>query len=131
YSAQNLSPLLADAYSSAAEKLARNAFRNGNSHGLIPCAPSPTCRTEFIQSFGRRAFRRRLDPAELRRYEALFQKSPDFQSGAQLVVEVMLQSPNFLFRLDENAKPAWRSYATANRLSYTLWDSMPDDALLD
>ena len=44
YAAQNLSPLLEDAYSAAAEKLARNAFRNGNAHELIPCKPSAACR---------------------------------------------------------------------------------------
>jgi hypothetical protein len=42
----------------------------------------------------------------------------------------MLQSPNFLFRLDATPKPSLRPYATASRLSYTLWDTMPDPALL-
>ncbi len=130
YSAQNLSPLLADAYSGAAEKLARTAFRNGNSHVPIACSPSAECRTEFIRRFGLKAFRRPLDAAELRRYEALFQKASDFRGGAQLVVEVMLQSPNFLFRLEDTKDPKWRPYATASRLSYALWDSMPDDALM-
>lgn len=37
YDSQNLSPLLEEAYSAAAEKLAQNAFRNGDSHHLIPC----------------------------------------------------------------------------------------------
>src|SRR5438874_2334271 len=82
YASQNLSPLLADAYSSAAEKLARTAFRNGSSHGLIACQPSASRRTGFIQSFGLKAFRRPLDAAEVRRYEALFQKPPDFLAGS-------------------------------------------------
>ena len=43
----------------------------------------------------------------------------------------MLQSPNFLFRLDETTNPAWKSFAAASRLSYALWDSMPDGRLLD
>ena len=51
--------------------------------------------------------------------------------GAQLVVEAMLQSPNFLFRLDATPNPKWKPYAAASRLSYLLWDTMPDDALLD
>jgi uncharacterized protein DUF1592/uncharacterized protein DUF1588/uncharacterized protein DUF1585 len=46
-----------------------------------------------------------------------------------LVAEVMLQSPNFLFRLEDTAKPKWKPYAAASRLSYALWDSMPDEAL--
>ena len=50
-------------------------------------------------------------------------------AGAQLVVEAMLQSPNFLFHLEDTANPKWRPYAAASRLSYALWDSMPDDAL--
>jgi hypothetical protein len=137
YASQNLSPLLEDAYSAAAEKLARTAFRSGNPHNpvdhAVSCPPSPACRTEFIQSFGFRAFRRPLDAAEVRRYEALFQKQPDFLAGAQLVAEAMLQSPNFLFHLEdagEATNSKWRSYAAASRLSYALWDGTPDDALL-
>jgi hypothetical protein len=41
----------------------------------------------------------------------------------------MLQSSNFLFRLDATSDPKWKPYATASRLSYALWDSMPDAAL--
>ena len=130
YDAQNLSPLLAEAYSTAAEKLARNAFRNGDTHGLIPCKASAACRDKFIQSFGMRAFRRPLNAGEANRYAKLFAREADFQKGAQLVVEAMLQSPNFLFRLDETANPKWKPYATASRLSYTLWDTMPDAELM-
>jgi Protein of unknown function (DUF1592)/Protein of unknown function (DUF1587)/Protein of unknown function (DUF1595)/Protein of unknown function (DUF1588) len=130
YDAQNLSPLLADAYSSAAEKLARNAFRNGDIHGLIACNASGNCRDKFIRSFGLRAFRRPLDEGEVKRYARLFSTEADFKTGAQLVVEAMLQSPNFLFRLDATSNPKWKPYAAASRLSYMLWDSMPDAALL-
>jgi hypothetical protein len=129
YVAQNLSPLLEDAYTAAAEKLARRAFRNGGAE-LLGCQPSAACRTQFIRNFGLKAFRRPIEPSELTRYEALFQKEKDFTRGAELVVEVMLQSPNFIFRLEDAAKAKWRPYATASKLSYALWDSMPDDALL-
>jgi hypothetical protein len=128
YAAETLPPLLEDAYSNAAEKLAANAFRR-DAHGLVGCEPSAACRAEFVGRFGAKAFRRPLDPAEIRRYESLFQKESDFLKGAQLVVEAMLQSPNFLFRLDVTNNSKWRPYASASRLSYALWDSMPDDAL--
>ena len=131
YDAQNLSPLLEEAYSTAAEKLARNAFRNGDTHHLIPCPARPACRDRFVKDFGRKAFRRPLDEGERRRYAALFSRESGILAGAQLVVEAMLQSPNFLFRLDETANPAWKPYATASRLAYSLWDSMPDAALMD
>jgi Protein of unknown function (DUF1592)/Protein of unknown function (DUF1588)/Protein of unknown function (DUF1587)/Protein of unknown function (DUF1585)/Protein of unknown function (DUF1595) len=126
---QSLSPLLIEAYSAAAEKLAQNAFRGGDTHGLIPCKPSAACRTRFVREFGLRAFRRPLDPEEQKRYETLMSRETDFLKGAQLVIEAMLQSSNFLFWLDETSDPKWKPYMTASRLSYSIWDSMPDAAL--
>lgn len=126
---QSVSPLLMEAYSAAAEKIARNAFRGGDSRGLIGCSPSPACRAQFIAKFGLRAFRRPLNAAEKKRYDALFLAEREFAGGARRVVEAMLQSPHFLFRLDETADAALKAYATASRLSYALWDSMPDEAL--
>lgn len=137
YQTQDIGPLRADAYSAAAEKLARNAFRGGDTHGLIPCKPaSPAdtaCATKFIRTFGLRAFRQPLSDSDVRRYGALFEREAsaqhDFLRGAQIVVEAMLQSPEFLFRIENGENPAWRPYEAASKLSYFLWDSMPDAAL--
>ena len=131
YMAQNLSPLLEDAYSAAAEKLAAHRVPPGNAHNLVTCQPSPACRAAVHPELRPEGLppSARL-PRRRSRYEALFQKQADFATGAQLVVEAMLQSPNFLFRLEDTANPKWRPYAAASRLSYALWDSMPDDALL-
>jgi hypothetical protein len=96
---------------------------------LIPCKPSAVCRARFVREFGLKAFRRPLDPEEQKRYETLMNREPEFLKGAQLVVEAMLQSPNFLFRLDETSDPALKPYVAASRLSYSLWDTMPDDEL--
>lgn len=122
---QSVSPLLAESYAKAAERLARAAFRGGDTRKLIPCTPSPTCRDKFIRDFGKRAFRRPLTAAELTRYEKLFSRETDFLQGAQVVVQAMLQSPNFLFHIQPG------QYGVANRLAYLLWDSMPDQALFD
>ena len=62
--AQNLSPILLDAYSDAAERLARAAFHGGDTHGLIPCKPSVPCRAQFVRDFGKKAFRRPLTLSE-------------------------------------------------------------------
>lgn len=122
---QSVSPLLAEAYARAAERLARNAFRGGDTRGLVPCAPAaPGCKTEFIQTFGKRAFRRPLREGEIVHYRGLFDRETDFLGGAQLVVEAMLQSPHFLFHL------APEPYGAASRLSYFLWDTLPDEQLL-
>jgi hypothetical protein len=127
--AQGLSPLLVESYSAAAEKIAQSAMRGGDTRGLIGCKPSAACRTMFVRRFGLRAFRRPLEPDEQKRYEALFEQEKDFVKGAQLVIEAMLQSSNFLFRLENTEDPKWMPYATASRLSYALWDTMPDDEL--
>jgi hypothetical protein len=129
YQAQSLSPMLFEGYSAAAEKLARNVFRRGDAERLIPCKPSVACRSQFVRAFGLKAFRRPLDAPERKRYEAHFQGGVEFAKGAQAVIEAMLQSPHFLFQLDQTPDPALKPYATASRLSYALWNTMPDDAL--
>ena len=135
YRALTVSSLLAEAYSLAAGKLAANAFRRGDFHGLIPCKPTSNndtaCRAKFIQTFGRRAFRRPLEPEEIARYTTVFRTGTDFLKGAQTVIEAMLQSPNFIFWLDQTPNPKWKPYAAASYLSYSLWNTIPDDALLD
>ena len=127
--AQSLSPLLIESYSGAAEKMASSAMRGGDTRSLIGCNPSPGCRASFVKEFGLKAFRRPLEPEEAKRYQALFSAEQDFYKGAQLVIEAMLQSSNFLFRLEETADQKLKPYATASRLSYALWDSMPDAEL--
>jgi len=127
--AQGLSPLLIESYSQAAEKMATAALRGGDTRNLIGCAPGPVCRKKFVRDFGLKAFRRPLTVDELQRYEALFNAEKEFLKGAQLVIEAMLQSANFLFRLEDSKEAKWKPYATANRLSYALWDTMPDAAL--
>jgi hypothetical protein len=127
---QSLSPLLIEGYSAAAERLARSAFRGGDTHGLIPCKPSAACRVKFVREFGQKAFRRPLDTGEQKRYEALIDHEADFLKGAQLVLEAMLQSPNFIFRLEAAPDARLKPWATASRLSYALWDTMPDAELL-
>ncbi len=134
---QSVPPLLAEAYGLAAERLARNAFRAGDINGLIPCRPaSPddaACRLQFIRKFGRRAFRRPLTASEEKRLAELFatqaREAADFLRGAQMVVETILQSPKFLFRIERGGSSG--PYEIASRLAYFLWDTMPDDALLD
>jgi Protein of unknown function (DUF1592)/Protein of unknown function (DUF1588)/Protein of unknown function (DUF1595)/Protein of unknown function (DUF1587)/Protein of unknown function (DUF1585) len=135
---QGMPPLLAEAYGGAAEKLALNAFRAGDVNGLVPCKPvsarDAKCRDQFVQAFGLRAFRRPLADVELRRYTTLFGaqagKTGQFLDGARIVVEAMLQSPKFLFHA-EGAAGHLRDYEIASRLSYFLWDTMPDRRLFE
>jgi hypothetical protein len=135
YESQSTSPLLAEAYAGAAEKLAKKAFAGEDISRIVPCkTQDAACRDKFIRSFGRKAFRRPLTDAEAARYTKLFAKGSvgkdGFRGGARMVVEAMLQSPNFLLRIENGQQKAWRPYETAGRLSYFLWNSMPDEGLL-
>ena len=137
--AQGMPPLLVETYSTAAEKLALNAFRIGDVNGLIPCKPvsaaDESCRDAFVKSFGLRAFRRPLRDREFQRYAEAFTNQArargEFLEGARVVVEAMLQSPNFLFHLEAGPDGRSTDYDIASRLSYLLWNTMPDQALLE
>jgi hypothetical protein len=132
---QGISPLQAEAYGKAAERLALAAFRGGDQRGLLPSQPaSPidaVCADKFVRQFGLKAFRRPLAEEEAQLYTDLCLKeagrTQDFLSGAAVVVEAMLQSPHFLFRVERGGPNA--QYEVASRLSYFLWDMMPSDEL--
>jgi hypothetical protein len=97
----------------------------------------------FVISFGRRAFRRPLTDAEVDAHLSLYIEGRDlyddatgFEAGIRAVIEALLQSPSFLYRIEASDRPDGNviplsGYELASRLSYFVWDSMPDDALLD
>jgi hypothetical protein len=95
------------------------------------------CASQFVRSFGLRAFRRPLSDDELTRYMGFFDSSltqGDFKVGVALVIQGMLISPNFLFRSElgadsGNGSFALTSYEVASALSYAYWGTMPDAAL--
>jgi hypothetical protein len=133
YEVLSISPVLAEAYGNAAERIAAAAFRRGDSRGLYPCDPKDdrgACGRRFVDEFGRLAFRRPLEKRESDDYQRLFFAQADALAGAQAVIEAMLQSPSFLFWLDKAPRKEWDRYATASRLAYFLWNTTPDDRLL-
>jgi hypothetical protein len=97
----------------------------------------------FVTELGLRAHRRPLGDEELGEYLALFAMGPAlydgltaFQAGARILIEALLQSPHFLYRVEASADAAagligLSDHEIAARLSYTLWNTMPDDALFD
>jgi hypothetical protein len=115
---------------------------------MPPCADSAagvdptTCATTFISTFGRRAFRRPVTSDEATALLALFNTAIgyDFDTPGAIteVARAMLQSPNFLYHWEVgDATPArvgglitLTPYQVASRLSYLLWQTMPDDTLL-
>jgi hypothetical protein len=132
-----VSSLVAQGYMDAAESL---ATLSSASAALIGCSSNDgACAKQFIESFGKRAFRRPLQPDEVARYQAVYDKATaqgyDFKTGIEWVVFSLLQSTQFLYRVELGA-PQGEGYVpsqfeTASRLSYLVWQSMPDQALFD
>jgi hypothetical protein len=132
--------LLAEQYMRTAEDLAEQAVANMTT--LVPCDPlldEATCGAEFVDAFGLRAFRRPLTADERAAMIGLFElgrADEGFVGGFTLVVQAFLESPQFLYHLELTTPSdgadvvALDPYEVASRLSYFLWDSMPDDALL-
>ncbi len=99
---------------------------------------TPQCEGEFVENFGLHAFRRPVTEDERDALISVFGGAQDegdgFEVGAGLVVQAMLQSPPFLYRLEDettgNGARALGGYEMATRLSYLIWAGPPDDPLL-
>lgn len=102
---------------------------------LVPCEPSgdvdAACAERTVRHLGRRVWRRPLTGAEVARITGVATRAAealgDFHGGLQYGVAALLQSPHFVFR----AELGFTDYELAARLSFFLWNSTPDDALLD
>jgi hypothetical protein len=146
-----VSPLLAEHYMSAAEALA-------TTHAPALMQQLPSCQgsdvddiacegnaEQFIRDFGKRTYRRPLTEDEVGEHLAVFREgtmlgdqgySP--ATGIEMILQMMLQSPHFLYRVEFGmAEPAsgdvvpLTSYELASRLSYLLWNTMPDLTLFE
>lgn len=115
---------------------------------FVPCRPrdearpDEDCARKFLGKVGRLLYRRPVAAAELDELTALAGNSAatlgDFYGGLQAGLASMLVSPRFLFRLEtaevDVGIPGRRilePYSKAQRLSFFLWNSAPDIALLD
>jgi hypothetical protein len=99
------------------------------------------CAAQFVSTTGRRLFRRPLEDVERDRLVVRFVRwanALDFEAAVQLTLGALLQAPQFLYRPElpsEQTGPADTlvhvdAYALASRLSFFLWASVPDEALL-
>lgn len=95
------------------------------------------CMTKFVSGLGTKLFRRPLESEEVVSFLALFDKAKEGGDTTRVamawVVEAMLLSPEFLYRVEipEEKTAKVSDYEMASRLSYTFWQSPPDQELLD
>ena len=85
---------------------------------------------EFCRRFAERAFRRPLNDEQKALFiDRQFKNVPDLETAVKRVGLLVLKSPRFLYRETGHGRPD--SYDVASRLSFGLWDSLPDQTLLD
>jgi hypothetical protein len=117
---------------------------------VVGCTPEEpgdeACFRHFIETFGRRAFRRPLDEAEIEGFMPLLSLATagtdvvptDFYTAVETALRAFLQHPKFLYRIEigtpvegQDGVFALDDWEKATRLSYLLWGSTPSDELLD
>jgi hypothetical protein len=104
--------------------------------GEAPCA------RQIAQNLARRAFRHPVTEAEIARlmpfYEAGRRDGGTFDQGIERLIAAVLSSPQFLYRSigggkagSSAAEVALTDLELASRLSFFLWNTGPDNQLLD
>ena len=126
---------------STAYSIAEQVAEQGLTSEYMTCTPSGTvdeaCAREFIESFGRVAWRRPLTVAEVDELLPVSTQAAqvlgDFQQGLVFAMATILQSPYFLFRVElgvDEDDGEFSALELASRLSYLMWNTTPDEELL-
>jgi hypothetical protein len=117
--------------------------------GHAPGQHNAQCARKVISNLMEQAYRRPVTEAELAsklNLVALVRKDGDtLEAGVRLALQAILSSPDFLFRIERDPKPAAvigaattpaapsahyvNDYELASRLSYFIWATMPDQEL--
>ena len=113
---------------------------------IFVCRPSSSadeagCAREILSTLARRAYRRPVaegDVQTLMQFYETGRAEGSFDAGIEFALERLLVSPAFLFRFEQDPLPGAATdihrisdIELASRLSFFLWSSIPDDALLD
>jgi hypothetical protein len=134
-------------YDAMARSIAAQALDQAHRPVLLSCkpssaaAPDDACAAQFLAKAGRLLFRRPLTPQELRIQIGVANVAAaslkDFYAGLETSLADLLVSPMFLFRQetiepDSDHPGQYRvdALTKASRISFLLWNSGPDDALL-
>jgi len=105
---------------------------------LGSCPPSLACGRTFVERAGAVVFRRPPAEETVERYATVFAAAADegldFERSARWTLRALLQAPEFLYRIERETDGSGTrivgGYEMATRLSYLIWASAPDEALL-
>lgn len=127
-------------YFNAASSLSKDA---ATASRFITCAATDdqACVNTILSNAGLYIFRRPLSNEELTTYAGVYADAralgDDHNASAQLMLQALLASAEFLYRIEIDpdptsaAKHPVNAFELASRLSYFLWSSAPDKQLLD
>jgi hypothetical protein len=135
----------AEQYNTAIESAVDAIFSDATKRSqFIGCTPTgqsnDTCVRGFIQKLGLRAWRRPLQSTELDRFVALAASASttlgSATEGARWATVALFSSPSFLYRPELGAASSTgglrlTGYETASRLAFLIWNSIPDQMLMD
>jgi hypothetical protein len=132
-----------ESFQAAADLLAAAVVSDPETLAAVAPCETPEapvdCARAMIEDFGARAYRSPLaDAADVDRHLALFGTGAEtsYEYGIELLLRGMLQSPRFLYRVEIGTSRAvseraveLSSHELAARLSYLVWESLPDAEL--
>jgi len=131
-------------YSKASEAAAAAAIATtAKLDALAPCAASTAdkrvCARTFVQTFGPRVYRAPVtDAADIDRHLVVYDlgATTSYAHGIEMILRAMLQAPRFLYRAEPGTAERvgthavkLSGYEVAARLSYAVWNTMPDAKL--
>lgn len=129
-----------EAFARLAETIAKRVDATALAREVASCQNlSRDCVEETVSRLGRRILRGPLSPDEL---EACYRiamlvadEGGDHAEGLAYVIQVLVQSPRFLYRTErqigDGAPRPVTDFELATRLSYMIWGGPPDDELLE
>ncbi|OQX67170.1 MAG: hypothetical protein B6A08_16675 [Sorangiineae bacterium NIC37A_2] len=133
----------AETYQEAAEAAAQAAFENPTLRAqLVGCSPSglsDPCVESFLKKLGERAWRRPLSSEELSGLKSLgafvAEELNSTEEALKWVTVAILGSPNFIYRPElgtgAGAARTLDPFEIAARLSFLLWNTLPNEELLE
>ena len=143
-----ITPTGIEQYDGIARAVAAQVVDEKHRDRLVPCKPAAAtaadaaCAEPFLARFGRLLLRHPVPPADLQAMVAAAGRRADqvgdFYAGLEVPLTGLMVTPEFLFRLEtaepDPAAPGGQrldAWSKAQRLSFLLWNTTPDDALLD
>ena len=112
----------------------------------LPCAPKAinapddSCAAQILGHYGKLLFRRPLEPDDLKSRIKLSngqaRASRDFYAGLRYGLASLIQAPEFVFRKEtavssDGTHYALEPFSRATRLSFLMWNTAPDEELLN